>query len=1218
MRLHMKNSAHNIFKKKLIKKITSHITVFAMLFQITAPAIAATLPDNKIEVDLNSDPQFERVFDGGHQFVETSYIQGSDVIATDLQSFYNALLQSKYVHVLGEPNYVPIMVDDIVTIIPTYEKYKLVGTSLVQSRYVRSQLQNILGRTIIDSDLEIYKSEAAQLNTLYTNAITYINANPSIRFGDKLGLDQAANGFTDDFIWPELREINAEQVIVPVVYLTAETYGERLVDYHAVQFNGNVTFNQLNIEQVDIQFGRNAFLNVADDLIINQGELTGDGVFQIAVGGTLKNNSGAIRAISDLKILADKIDSQTIVHRYDHGNEQGGRFGEIASFESLTGDVTLTSYSDILLQGTQVSAEDGGISFAADGSIYIGVVPLYTAFSGGENGWTVDRSSVEYLQSSISAEDSIKLIANGEIVIDAAEIVSDKGHIEILAGLGITIEDELSSFSETKHGKFGKRTKDTSVYQTVAIRSLLDAGKGVRLHSELGDITLQAADITSTQGTTVNASNGAVNLLLTTETDHYSYSRVTKGTFTTRTHTHGHDIKSGVNNTIVGGFAVEALSSLSVEYVGDPKLSLDDQVAKLAQMEGLGWMADVRANSPDADWTAIEEQYNEWDKSTRSLSPAFAAVVSIAIAVATSGASAGLGVAANSAAGVAISAGTTALIAQGSLALTNGALNGDIRQAMRDFASEDTFKSLATAMITAGAIAYMDGAVFFEMDTLAGNAAADAAVAATASAEEIVGIASNGTANLGAQAIEALQDATIRAGVSTVVNGGNTDEFMDQFVVSLAQQGINSLGKELAQKIGGWHEGQPTTIGEIDTVDVVRYISHAATGCLTGTLTSELTDGDSTNDSCLYGAGGAVIGEAAADIYSNGVGYDDLSEAGKEVDTLLQDALGKDYQYLSAEEMGNLTLEQWGQLSALQNINGVLSDLKASGVDIARLSAAMGSFVAGAEAYQVNIAADAGENAAENNALFIIPIIKVGLFVWSAVEVYQTLENIAAIIQEYNDGLLTEERTEELMLQLSSEVGMAALALVGAKKLETVIEFLRSTKVGHTLESKFDDVVARLEAKRIEKVRLENRLDVVNTNGGTVNQQYLSHLENPPFTPYKIATEFTTKDSDKFVRVYSAASGGLPNRRWMMRLDEITDSQGNYLSPEEIKNKFALPDVPDSMVNITIPTGQRMIVGEANDVPGWGHGGGEQYYLQGNVLDSWYDATKIIGIPSNE
>ena len=1008
----------------MLKKLTASITAFAMMFQVASPAVAAMLPDNVIEVDLNSNPEFERVYNDDHQFQASSYLQGSELTATNLKSFYDYLKQN-HVHTLGEPTYVPIDAGDITTFIPVYDEHKLVGDSLVQSRYVRAQIQAVLGRSIIDSDLPEYQDEATQLNTLYNNAIDHINANPNLLFGQQLNLDQAASGLAKDIIWPELRTINGEQVIVPVVYITAETYAARAVTYHQVQFNGAVSFNQLTVDDVEIQFGRNAFLNVARDLI-NGGTLTATDDLQIVVGGTLQNLSGIIQSTGDLKIGAHSINSETLVHRYDFGGEQGGRFGEISEINSINGDVTLRSYSDILIQGGHVNAGNGNITFAADGSIKIGSAQLATAFEGYDAGWYVNRSNVDHLTSSLTAEDTIKLIANGEIKIDAAEIISDQGHIELLAGLGITIEDDFNVTQSQTQGRFKKTSIDTSVYKTVAMRALLDAGKGLRLHSELGDITLRAADIRTNEGASVSAKNGAVSLLMTTETDHYSYSEVKKGMFTVKTTNQGHNIETGVPNTVMGGLAVEAFKTLQVEYEGDSSLTLDEQITKLSEFDGLSWMADVRANTADVDWTAIELQYEEWNETNTSLSPAFAAVISIAVAIATSGTSTGW-------LDAAMNAGMTSLASQATIALANGIVNGDVSQALDDLASSDTFKNIAVSMVTAGALAKLDE-VFFSTDTEALDAAAEAkatAIANNATQLEIqaavdAAIKKATTVSLTAQAGQAVMHATVQAGMSTAILGG---DFSDQFKQALVQQGIDALGQYMAEKIGEAFDHNKNPTG-LDTA--LKYISHAGAGCIVGVVTAENSGQADSSAACASGAGGAVIGEAIATQYRSN---DEILGAKKALDDFMKD----NAEYISQlADLGYTRQEINSILSRTTDLNHYTSEinkLKQQGVDLARLGAAIGAFAAGADAAGINIASDLGANAAENNALFLLVALPVVL---TAIDIALTGADLVEIYEAYERGDTTEGNR---LLAIFAGTAAIGAAIPGDKILSEIIEY---------------------------------------------------------------------------------------------------------------------------------------------------------------------------------
>ncbi|OUR97976.1 hypothetical protein A9Q81_11980 [Gammaproteobacteria bacterium 42_54_T18] len=951
----------------LKKKLTTYLTVFLMFFYQVGPVYAALLPSLMIQDELESNPQFERSTSSSYQYQAAAYAEQLDLAATTTEGFYEILGQD-YPTGLGEATYVPIAVGDITLILPIYKKYKYVGTPYVQNQYIRGQISNLLGRNLIQP----YQTETVQLNALYANALTYVKNTAGAIFGQNLELDQDASGLDYDMVWPEARIINGEEVVVPIVYLTAATVEYQQVTTNVVEVGGDASLGDLDIDGVTIKFGRDSFLQVAKDLLNDGGEIISEGDLDIVVGGSLTNLSGVIQAENSLSIQADgsvenlsgvirsgnninifaaNVINKTVVHRYDTQYWSGTRYGEISSIDAENGNLTIRSYNDIVFGGAQASA-GGELTLAAGGNISLGSVELYehsiTRFGDG----TKETSITSFLQSGLTATETIQLIANGKIVIDAAKIVSDKGHIELLAGLGITIEDDLQVTESHAEGEFGSKDVTESVYQTVAIRALLDAGKGIRLHSQFGDITLRATDITSVEGTTVKATNGGVNMLMTTETDHYSYSSVKSGAFTISTKNYGHNIETGVPNTIVGGFSVEALSGVRVEYEGDSDLSLEEQIGVLSEMEGLEWMGDVLEQAeldPEAyQWNEILLQHETWKESNTSLSPAFMAVIAIAIAIVAGPAGAAMASSVTGAAtsaiiagtagplAAAISAGTVALISQATVAVANGAVNGDISGAMKDFASEDTLKSLAVSMVTAGAINSLDTA-YFGIDTEAVNELLEFGPATP----EMIKAA--GTQSLGSQIAQATIHASVKAGVNTVITGG---DFEEAFVQSLTQDAVNAIGKTLANEIKDAYKPDPIT-GLRDINNLTRYIAHAATGCLTGTISSD------TEAGCVAGAGGAVIGEAIADVYKDNLNVVQLNEGGEAASEWVKENLDVD----SPLELSTTELDE--KIAALTQ----------KGVDLARLGAALGAFVAGAKAEEIYIAANAGQNAAANNSL---------------------------------------------------------------------------------------------------------------------------------------------------------------------------------------------------------------------------------------------------------
>ena len=59
-----------------------------------------------------------------------------------------------------------------------------------------------------------------------------------------------------------------------------------------------------------------------------------------------------------------------------------------------------------------------------------------------------------------------------------------------------------------------------------------------------------------------------------------------------------------------------------------------------------------------------------------------------------------------------------------------------------------------------------------------------------------------------------------------------------------------------------------------------------------------------------------------------------------------------------------------------------------------------------------------------------------------------------------------------------------------------------------------------------------------------------------------------------------------------------------------------MPFTPTNGVYMNIPADSEMLVGKAGNIPGWGNGGGEQYYLdykgEGYIPNSYVDFTRLI------
>ena len=882
------------------KRSIAYFLTFVILFQ-NAMAVSAnvgSISNATIERDLFNNPLFQRAaLDSLYQYIASELAENSiPANTTTLQDFINEAKNNGY------------------SIASNVDQVKQVGSPLVQTRYIRYQVQNLLGRNLINGTDNKYQSESAQLHTLYNNALSYLmDSSSNASLGEPLNIDQEG-GASIDMIWPEIREIHGEKVLVPVVYLTLDTVDERQVAGHRIEFGNQSNFEDLVIESVPVRFERDAFLNVAGDLENNGGQILAEENLNIIVNGDLNNNeglihsdcglsietggdsdnnggivssdcelkivagnnfsnlSGLVDATGNVVIGANSISNQTIVHRYDLGNRQGGSFGEIARINSNDGEVVLRAYENIDILGAVVKAGDS-ITLAAEGDIYIGGVKY-------AEGWQTDiesQSSVEYLGSLLRTNGDITLNANGQIVVNGSDILSSEGHLEFLAGLGISIIDDV--ISENYELKIhGKNTKEITEYKTFAMRSILDAGKGIRMRTVFGDVTLRATDITSSEGTDITADSGGINLLLTKEIDHYRYFEERNSTFSTTVKNGGHDFDNIVQNTIIGGLSATALTGVHVEYEGNGDRSFEQQMKFFESVDNLRWIAELQNNPDiDVDWTEIEKVYSAYYESSTSLNAAAMAIITIVIAIVTAGAGAvlleaAIGTIGSTTAAVANVA-LTSLATTATLANINALVNGEglfeaTYAGISAVGEKENLKSLAISMVTAGVMSEIDSQFFSTegAEQLAYQEGIDKGLSLSEIADNV---RDAGRLSFGAQAAQLLTRASVSAGINVLAEGGNWEEFEDQFLASLSQSVVNIIGNQLA--------GEITAVANENLPGVFRDIAVIGASCLGGLISNG-------EEGCKSNAVGTVIGLVSTISYNevNKGSIEDLLREGEE------------------------------------------------------------------------------------------------------------------------------------------------------------------------------------------------------------------------------------------------------------------------------------------------------------------------------------------------
>ncbi|WP_080480663.1 DUF637 domain-containing protein [Vibrio cholerae] len=1023
----------------LWKKVTSTCLLATLFTHISFPVYASVT--QRVNLDsindfLTASPRYEL------QKSVTDYLYSSKLTTDEIgifdgfDYFYHRLAEKKPQLI---PGYAKNNNEIVDTLPPRF------GTAYVERGVIRHQITQILNKNWISSPE--FSSYNAQTKQLYENAVNLALEN-NYQLGQVLNSEQIKR-INKDVIWPEIRTLGDQQkpYLVPFVYLTDATIQQQKIiesTYHAN--SADIKTQTFIVDGVKVNFAHRAMIDVEKDFINTRGIINGSKL-TIRTGRELQNNSGTITG-DDVTLLANKLSNKTLVTRLDYGHGYSEKFAQIGTISSL-GNLTIATASDVISHGGQFSAQ-GDLTINAGGNIIL--VPQQAKNERYESGarWQDSESSLVNLQTNLSAIDTLKLIAGGQIHIEGAQLES-QGLIELLAGYGITLKSaaDLRSFEKrfqaSSGGVFGtKESKAESKTEAEIVRTLLKAGQSMLLSTKQGDILLEAVTIDNKGISKIIAENGAIDFELAKLLESYSYENSYEGSLSFRHTGNGYQREVAYYSEFInnGGLILDAATGVKIQVAAGSQ-NLDQTLADLARAPELAWMQELRNNPEysEVDWQSIELVLEQWDYDQSGLSPAAMAILAIAVSIAmgpgAGSALAGTGTSAvitvsSPALAAALNAGLTSIVVQasGSL-LANGF---DIQETLSQLSSKESLVSLATSMVTAGVLSGLDVPMFSGED---GTTLTLADMVQNAAGSE-----------LATQAIMQVFQATVRTGINAIASGYDWDEFGSSLVQSLAISSINLLGKELAQQIG-----EAARLNHIVTAQ--QYILHAALGCGLGVLTSATHGGntDANRIGCASGAGGGVIGEYVGSKYREEIG---LLE--KDTKAFIE-KITEDF----AKENGTSQLNP----AAIQ---AEVSKLHARGVDIARLVAGLTVF---AMRGNVDIAIDTAGNAAENNALFLLVVLatpeSVALFT-AAITAYTATQFVMSSVDAFHKGTelyriylygTTEEKTqakEEMIdLAISYTIETGATILIGGVAQKVTKELLQDVP--------FDEVAAFISSQ---------------------------------------------------------------------------------------------------------------------------------------------------------
>lgn len=811
-----------------------------------------------------------------------------------------------------------------------------------------------------------------------------------------------------------------------------------------------------------IAAGEGLILNAGRDVINRGGELQGNDFVNITAGRDVVNEGlyGKYAYQDYYRTWTKKKWWGKRTYYVDKRYDERGVL-KTSVIRSATGDVSISSGRDIYNVGALIQAS-GAVRLEADRNIIlrsISVELLRDYYYSSNSSWfgiiklgsTSSKSEWNQFAKIRSVIDggSVEVLAADNIYVKAASVLS-RGEADILAGDHIIVEPntdrQYRRIENRSSGLFGWFRNDYSnVRETTVVNgSVLDANTDLTLVSATGDISLSASRLNAGRDITLSALNGTIYMNTALETAYEETETYSDNGIWYKTETSGSYTENVVHNQLLAGGEIRFRAGNGVVVSYRDNGDLNATLNTFARSPDLAWMAALR-NDNRVQWNAVQAAAETWHYEDEGLTAPAAALLTIAVTVATSGTLSAVAgaITTNAVMQTALQAGMQSLVNRAAVSLVNN--KGDLGAVLNELTSDAALRSLLTAMVTAGITTHLDLSVFAGLE---GGQGFDPQL-------------------LSQQLVRDISYSAIKASVSTAIEGG---DFGDQFVSNLRYAAASTLGKMLAEDIGAAYEAAREDNGLQAQEYFFHKMGHAVLGCAMGAI---------ANGNCAAGAAGGLTGAVVAEGYQ-ALTYDEFEA---EAQRMLAFANGDGVITAAEEAAIQATFQEW----------------RLRGVNLSRLSAA---FMGAAIGEDANIGDLTGGNVAENNVLpAVLLIARIGLAAYTAYELYESGEAAVELYTKYRNDELTEDDWRAMAVELGIAT-VSGVVLSKVKVLDAMEQLAR--KAG--FHQKADEILSSI-ARNFYGTRADGGLLWTSWSGYTkvsINGREYAHIGRRNYTRHAV------------------------------------------------------------------------------------------------------------------
>ncbi|WP_375657419.1 hemagglutinin repeat-containing protein, partial [Bartonella sp. CM120XJJH] len=246
-----------------------------------------------------------------------------------------------------------------------------------------------------------------------------------------------------------------------------------------------------------------------------------------------------------------------------------------------------------------------------------------------------NAQSSEHHLAEVNSDGDLTIVTGGDLNLGGKFKAKGNGDFTSGGALNVVSEQDFNSFDLDLRGKEGDKSKQKNKFrqqstEVTTNKTTIETEGNLSMHAQNGDLTLDAAGLSSGGQTHLASDTGKIKFLTNKDQDFKDVYQRNENLVWWNERDKGY-LKETIEHVTIdakGGIKLDAGDGFVVEYeaTGD----LDKSLEQLSRSPGMAWIKQLRDDpelSKQVDWQAVKAEFKDWDYKAQGLTEAGAAIV---------------------------------------------------------------------------------------------------------------------------------------------------------------------------------------------------------------------------------------------------------------------------------------------------------------------------------------------------------------------------------------------------------------------------------------------------------------------------------------------------------------------------------------------------------------------------------------------------------------